>query len=285
MDYRAQGFIGTTPADAKLKCEFDSKNFEGTHRSNAMETCKLYLLGELKVPGNDFAAMHFVNYDGSDIDNREPLAWGAFTHPLRGRIVFSSGYTSGHASALKEEMEFADKPFYSPNQLYAMKPVSVVTRYIMSNVVQHWMKDEFGLYESSYKDGFHEAMEKAEDTKRIEIRYLADIGFGSDESWSVGTLWFDGKPVAVLTYYGENEDYDAYVTHDATLRAMVEWVRSLVPDNPYETPSLVDPDKPLEIYTEFNRHTLHDFYDVEKQEPKPPPNPGKNYPWWPYFRG
>ena len=119
-----------------------------------------------------------------------------------------------------------------------------------------------------------------ESEKRIQLRYLAHVGIGSDESWFLATLWFDGRPLAVLTYHGEDRDYTANVSNPVVLREMLDWIYSLAPKG--HISGVVDADTPNESYTEFWGHTLHEFYDVTSGLPKRPPKKSNHESWGHY---
>jgi hypothetical protein len=216
----------------------------------------------------DFAKMHFKGEGRSHIDE----FWcGAFTHPVRGRCKFVAT-ENDFAQYLREMKEDADIPIYSPNQLYVMTPVMVTTESVLYDLLNYWLKEPFNLnlYEAGFGSGYHKFEAEVEKEGRIQFRYIVRVNMDSDESWVLATLWFDGKPVAVLTRRGE-DDYAAHVSDQPQLHRMVEWVHSLAPKPEEEGSGVVDPDKPQEFYTESGSHTLHDFYDVKSGLPKRPP--------------
>jgi hypothetical protein len=231
----------------------------------SFELCRNFIFEQLKT--SDYGRMVIL----PSTIHVSTFEYGAFTHPLRGRCIFEA--EKGQFKKVKRETEEAAAiPIYSPNQLYAMTPVRV-ERNVLFELLEHWLKEPFNLDYVLYEDSWRDFEERVESEKRIEFRYLANVGLGSDESWMLATLWFDNKPIAVLTYKGEDSEYATYITDQRELHRMVEWVHSLAPE-PEEagTDGIVDPDKPQEFYTEFWNYTLHDFYDVASGLPKRPPS-------------
>jgi hypothetical protein len=185
------------------------------------------------------------------------LYYGAFTDPIRGRIEFGGTCQEAQVVDLKHvERVKCQAPVLSPNELYALKPVSVSFDDGWT-ILERWLKD--------YLQGmntFDIVYEEISKSKRLERRTLAHVGLGSEESWSLDTLWFDGKPFAVAQHSGD-DDNECFITDSSALHDLVDWVRSLVRDK--ETIRVVDPAVPDFRLTEFGRYQLTSYYDVVEQ--------------------
>lgn len=273
MEYIAEVYAGSLNGDCVWVKSYNSLDYPGTPGcgSNAYDSARCFVVEQLET--HDFVKMKFKTSERALV---EDLWAGAFSHPLRGRCkgICTPKEFSEHMQKLHEA---ADKPIYSPNQLYAMTPVGVETKDILWDLMKQWFKAPFNLEYLEYQEGYKELETAVESAARIQLRYLACVGFGSDEAWKLATLWFDDKPVAILTQQGE-DGYSAYTTDRESLYQMVEWVRSLAP-RPKEGGGDVDPDKPMEALTEFWNHTLHDFYDVETGKRTKPPKYGPRTAW------
>lgn len=263
MDYIAQAWIGKDAADARIAKVFDSTaDLPGV---SSFDLCRKYIFEQLET--SDYAAMRFV----PEMEHVKSFEYGAFTHPVRGRCMFEA--VQGEWEKAKHEMEEdAAVPIYSPNELYKMTPVSVEED-VSYRLFDHW----FSEHNIHLDDNADDAVDA---TKRIQMRYLAHIGMGFDESWELATLWWRPcgaspfyEPVAVLTYQGDDYDYEKYVTDPKALTELIRFVTEFTPK------ASVDPDKPMECYTEFWRHTLHDFYDVTTGKPKRPRATGPKNKW------
>lgn len=263
MEYIAQAWVGKDAADARIAKVFDSTaDLPGV---NSFDLCRKFIFEQLET--NDYATMRFV----PEMENVKSFEYGAFTHPTRGRCMFEA--VQGEWEKVKRDMEIdADIPIYSANQLYSMTPVSVEEN-VSYRLFDHW----FSEHNIHLNDNADDAVDA---TKRIQMRYLAHIGLGYDESWELATLWWRPaeaspfyEPVAVLTYQGDDYDYEKYVTNPKALAELIRFVTEFTPK------ASVDPDKPMEHYTEFWNHTLHDFYDVASGRPKLPRVTGPKNQW------
>ena len=193
---------------------------------------------------------------------RVELHYRAWDDPHRGRIV--AGGLESVAAMDKYAAELQDKytaKVFTANEIYALKPIDLPwVGYLGS--LERWMKEENVCLHD------FRAWETVEAEKRIELRFLVNENMGSDESFEIGSVWFDGKPLAVVTHTGEDNS-DRYITDVAGWYRMIAYLRVFMVPEEEDKPQVLDPNTPLQWLTELDGyHTLHDFYDVEKQEKK-----------------
>jgi hypothetical protein len=183
----------------------------------------------------------------SAVDEEIGLYYRAFTDPHRGRIIVGGASPEDtNKNYNRRRVECAQKVF-TPAELYALKPVQT----------------EYDAYTvTSYVDGFDTWRfdhEKAEGEKRLEIRRLV-----YENEWMLSTVWFDGKPVMIISYSGKDgEEKDKWITDGGVYADMVTWLYTFVEKT--EVTGFVKVDAVIPALTEFGSHTLHDFYDVEQQ--------------------
>ncbi len=190
------------------------------------------------------------------------LHYRAWDDPYRGRIVTggldSKEAMDKYAADLRDGYE---NKVFTPNELYALEPIRLPYNGYLGNI-EKWLKEEnICLHDFN-------AWDKIKEEGRLDIRYLVDENMGSDESFEIGSLWFDGKPLAVVTHSGEDNS-DRYITDVVGWYAMIAYLRTFMVPEEEDKPTVIDADKPLYWLTELDGyHTLHDFYDVETQTKK-----------------
>jgi hypothetical protein len=190
---------------------------------------------------------------------RIELHYRAFDDPFRGRIVTGGMCTAKEADEFVAELKKEyKKRVFTPNELYALKPIDSGCL----EWLEKWLSEENICLHN------YEMWDQIEKTGLVKLRYLANEVMGSDESFEVATIWFASNPIAVVTHTGEDNN-DRYITDVEGWYKMIVYLRSFMVPDEEEKPTMVDPNKPLHWLTEPDGyHTLHDFYDVERQEKK-----------------
>ena len=190
---------------------------------------------------------------------RIELHYRAFDDDFRGRIVCGGLCSAKEADAYVAELkaQYAKKVF-TPNQLYALKPIT--DGFSRIDRLEKWLgEEEICLHD-------YQKWEEIEKAGLVKLKYLVDEYMGSDESFEIATVWFASNPIAVVTHTGEDNN-DRYITDIEGFYKMVTYLRSFMVPEEDEKPKMVDPNKPLHWLTELDGyHTIHDYYDVERQE-------------------
>src|SRR5579863_2696363 len=190
---------------------------------------------------------------------RVELYYQAWDDPYRGRIVAggleSKAKMDEYAAELKAQYT---KKVFTPNELYALNPIN--QHYAGLDRLEKWLSEE-NICLHDYKK-----WEEIEKAGLVNLKFLADEYMGSDESFEIATVWFASNPIAVVTHNGEDNS-DRYITDIEGFYKMVTYLRSFMVPEEEDKPTVLDADKPLHWLTELDGyHTLHDFYDVERQE-------------------
>lgn len=179
------------------------------------------------------------------------LYYRAFTDPHRGRIIVGGASPEGTNKHFeKRKAECAQKVF-SAQELYALKPIR--TEFDSYRVASNFI-DDFDYY------GFDSNTADAE--KRLEVRDLA-----YENEWMLSTVWFDGKPVMVISCSGKDcEEKFRWITDGAVYAELMTWLQTFKERT--DVTGFIKASDLLPSLTEFGGRTLHDFYDVERQAPK-----------------
>jgi len=185
------------------------------------------------------------------------LYYRAFTDEHRGRIVCSGINEAELAESYQNYKLFCAQKVFTPAELYALKPARV------DSADWHTINVHLSA-EVSYFDMDHDAAEAA---KRMETRTLVDHDYDGRRGWTLQTVWFDGMPVMVVNSSGRDGDeyHDRWITDLAAFGKMVAWLRTFTPP---EELGYAEADAKIPAMTEFYNHTIHDYYDVERQEPR-----------------
>jgi hypothetical protein len=185
-------------------------------------------------------------------DDREQIGlyYRAFTDPHRGRIVVAGASQEDVNDTFESRKEECALKVFTPAELYALKPVS--TEFDCYTVIQYI--DAF--------DSYNLNCSRVDAELRLEVRRLA-----YENEWMLAAVWFDNKPVMVINYSGKDgENKDKWIT-DADLYAeMVMWLHTF--ESKTEITGFVKASCVIPALTEFGSHTLHDFYDIQRQESK-----------------
>jgi hypothetical protein len=200
---------------------------------------------------------------GHKLEDLQPqrieLHYRAFDDASRGRIVCGGLSSTKEANEYVAELQaqYAKKVF-TPNELYALKPIN--QHYAGIDRLEKWLgEEEICLHD-------YKKWEEIETAGLVKLKYLVDEPMGSDESFEIATVWFASNPIAVVTHTGEDNN-DRYITNVENFYKMVTYLRSFMVPEEDEKPTMVDPNKPLHWLTELDGyHTIHDYYDVERQE-------------------
>jgi hypothetical protein len=188
------------------------------------------------------------------------LHYRAFTDQYRGRIVVSGVDLADLDANYRKTRKFCDQKVFSPAELYALKPVR--TDYGSWHTVNvHFAEDGVNNFDIN--------MDAVEETQRMDTRTLVDHDYDGRRGWTLQTVWFDDKPVMVVTSGGRDGDeyHDRWITDPDQFAKLVTFLRSFTTEES-EAAAFVKADKKIPAMTEFYGHTIHDYYDVEAQEPK-----------------
>ena len=193
--------------------------------------------------------------DEGEYDKHFTFWYAAFTDPLRGRqSVCDMTQSSAEAYIAKLKKDF-ECPIFSPNELFDMKPDHSdfdsyrIIRFLSPYLGRVYADD----IDSDAVDKFKLLEE------RTLVCYVYD---GGDASWSVGTLWYEGVPFAVVQRSGEDEE-DCYITSLSVLSEVITWLLSFAKE---ECPRVINPNEKNWRLTEFCNRRLTEFYDVGTQK-------------------
>lgn len=187
------------------------------------------------------------------------LLYRAFDDPFRGRQIVSGLDEQKLAESYDSRKRECSLRVFTPAELYALKPVSV--DYASYSTVSVHLTDDFNYY-------WDIDLGKVADTKRMETRTLVDHDYDGRRGWTLQTVWFDSKPVMVVNSSGRDGDeyHERWITDGAAFHALVSFLKSFLPEGPSE--GFVEASAKIPAMTEFYGHTIHDYYDVDAQEPK-----------------
>ena len=187
------------------------------------------------------------------------LHYRAFDDEFRGRQIVSGTDLADLDRAYQEHKRRCAARVFTPAELYALKPTHVdygtwhtINVHLSSDV------DYFSL------TGNFDAIEKQQ---RMETRTIVDHDYDGRRGWTLQTVWFDGKPVMVVNSSGRDGDeyHGRWITDSALFGELVAFLRSFTPEAKGDQ---VKASAKIPAMTEFYNHSIHDYYDVEAQEPK-----------------
>lgn len=110
----------------------------------------------------------------------------------------------------------------------------------------------------------------AEASKRVELRFYADVDFDGRRVWVLFSVWFDGKPVMICQEAGrEGSDHRAtFVTDLETYKALSAYIVTLYDNEEDDDDDSFDPNDDIPDLTEFYNRNLSEFYDPKGVNPK-----------------
>jgi hypothetical protein len=190
-------------------------------------------------------------YPATETEKAEEIGlyYRAFTDPHRGRIIVGGASPEDTNDNFEQRKKDCAMKVFTPAELYTLKPVQTE---FDSYVVMDYVEIDRYDFDAS----------KADEEKRLEVRRLA-----YENEWMLATVWFDGKPVMVISYSGKDgENKDKWITDGEVYANMVTWLYTFVEKT--EVTGFVKADAVIPALTEFGGSTLHDFYDVEHQVTK-----------------
>ncbi len=185
------------------------------------------------------------------------LHYRAWTDPQRGRQLVTGLNPADAEKQMQEAQKRFEAKCFTPRELYALKPVRVhydlypFIHVHLENEVPSWSIDA----------------DAAEKEEQIEIRVLADECPDGRRTWTLETVWYRKSPVMIVNSSGRDGDeyHNRYVTDAFQFDNMLRFLRTFCKKDEIE--GLVnDLDKAIPDMTEFYGATIHDYYDVEKQE-------------------
>lgn len=156
------------------------------------------------------------------------------------------------------QRQFCSQKVFSPQELYNLKPVR--THNFLHHFVSVHMREEI--------DSFDLDSDAIENDAQVELRVIADRCPDGRRTWTLETVWFKGFPVMVVNSSGRDGDeyHSRWVTDLERFMEMITYMKTFMTN--HEVEGLVSPDTIIPAMTEFYNATIHDYYDVEKQEEK-----------------
>ena len=192
------------------------------------------------------------------------ILFRAFTDQYRGRIIVSGVDEAELAKMYAEQKAFCAQKVFTPAELYALKPA--LNPHSGEPRVDYgsWHTLSVHIPEVDYYNLDTDAIEA---TKRFETRTLVDHDYDGRRGWTLQTVWYDGKPVMVVNSSGRDGDeyHDRWITDNQAFGDMIGFLRSYGKDDQPPT-DFVKASDVIPAMTEFYNATIHDFYDVERQE-------------------
>ena len=185
------------------------------------------------------------------------LFYRAFSDEYRGRIIVSGTDLADLDTNFRETKKRCAVKVLSADELYALKPVRF--NYGSWHTVNVHLAENINVYDTD--------LDAVEETRRMETRTLVDFDYDGRRGWTLQTVWFDGKPVMVVNSSGRDGDeyHERWITDAPLFGKLVTFLRSFAPEAKEEQ---VKASAKIAAMTEFYNHTIHDYYDVEAQEPK-----------------
>lgn len=186
------------------------------------------------------------------------LLYRAFTDPYRGRQV-CSGLDEADLNKLYESTKKqCAEQVYCAADLYRMPPTRPVDYASYHTIAVHL--PEIDSHDLNF-DG-------VEAGQLMETRTIVDKDFDGRRGWTLQTVWFEGKPVMVVNSSGRDgdENHERWITDVGQFAKLVSWLHTFIPHT--EVTGYVNLEAVIPAMTEFYGHSIHDFYDVEKQELK-----------------
>lgn len=191
------------------------------------------------------------------LDGVAVFYYRAFTCPHRGRQIVSGIDEKDMNSSFAKQQQHCSMRVFSPDDLYKMRPISV------SHCSLHVL-----LIHVPEIDHYNLNMDKIGDATLFETRTLVSHNYDGRRTWELKTVWFEGIPVMVVNNSGrDNDEYHGrWITNPEQYYHMVQWLNTFA-ENPDVT-GYVSLHTVIPSMTEFYGHTIHDYYDVDKQEMK-----------------
>ena len=192
------------------------------------------------------------------------ILFRAFNDQYRGRIIVSGVDEAELEHMYTEQKAFCEQKVFTPAELYALKPM--LNPHSGEPRVDYGSWHTLSVHLANEVDRYDLDSDAIEAAKRFETRTLVDHDYDGRRGWTLQTVWFDGKPVMVVNSSGRDGDeyHDRWITDGKTFAEMVSWLRTFLPES--EDTGFVEASKPIPAMTEFYGHTIHDYYDVERQE-------------------
>jgi len=185
------------------------------------------------------------------------LWYRAFDDPYRGRQIVAGAEEAERNEYYQLQKTLCAQKVFTPTELYALKPTRVDSA--DWHTISVHLPDELSYFEMD-----HDAAVAA---NRMETRTLVDHDYDGRRGWTLQTVWFDSEPVMVVNNSGRDGDeyHDRWITDLGAFGKMVAWLRTFAPP---DNLGYVEADAKIPGLTEFYNHTIHDYYDVERQELK-----------------
>jgi hypothetical protein len=193
-----------------------------------------------------------LHVDGSEL----ALWYRAGTDEYRGRWVVSGLDEAERDAAYEAHKVFCAQKVFSPAELYALKPTRV--DFGSWHTVNVHFQNDVNYYEID--------LDAVEKTQRMETRTIIDYDYDGRRGWTLQTIWFDKKPVMVVNSSGRDGDeyHDRWITDAGLFGELIAFLRSFIPEA--EVAGYAKASDKIPAMTEFYGHTIHDYYDVERQE-------------------
>lgn len=193
-----------------------------------------------------------VHMDAGELE----LLFRGFTDQYRGRIIVSGTDTADLAKTYAEQKAFCEQKVFTPAELYALKPIRV--DYDDYHVVSVHLP-EVSAYDID--------LDKVGETKRFETRTLVYECPDGRRTWHLETVWFDSQPVMVVNSSGRDDDeyHERWITNGVAYWNLIAFLNSFR-EKDEEPGEFVKASDVIPAMTEFYNQTIHDFYDVERQE-------------------
>jgi hypothetical protein len=192
------------------------------------------------------------------------LLYQAFTDEFRGRQMISGTDEQDLAESVERHKKFCAQKVFTPAELYALKPA--LRRHDGEPLVDFggWHTVTVHLQEVDYYDL---DTDKIEATRRFEVRTLVDHDYDGRRTWTLETVWFDSKPVMVVNSSGRDGDeyHERWITDGAAFGDLIVFLNSFRKTDE-QSGDFVKASDVIPAMTEFYNHTIHDYYDVERQE-------------------
>jgi hypothetical protein len=188
------------------------------------------------------------------------LHYRAFTDEFRGRQIVGGVDLAEMDRLYQQRKRECSLRVFSPAELYAL--TAAKTDYGSWHTVSVHFRDD-GL------DYYGINLDAVEKTQRFETRTLVDHCSDGRRTWTLQTVWFDGKPVMVVNSSGRDGDeyHERWITDALHFGKLVTFLKSFMPE-PEASAEFVEASAKIPAMTEFYNGTIHDFYDTEAQEPK-----------------
>jgi len=208
-----------------------------------------------KLDEFEYGKIAAVRGAGSPVE----LHYRAFTDPHRGRQIVSGVDPADLTMSYNSRKTYCAMKVFSPAELYALTPEPLDVLWQDEDAIR------LHVPEVNSDELDFDAMRG---TGRFEYRPLAH---SPNWGWKLGTVWFDGRPVAVVNSSGEDEgeNRERWITDGAAFLEMVTFLREFV--SAHEVTGYVKADTVIPAMTEFYGSTIHDYYDVTTMRPKPEP--------------